>query len=93
MNGWGRNFVTRRLLEAKSLDEALHIVMNRNCFVGHNYQIMSLTQREAVDVEVAPFGVVGVRRGRYAVWHVDADGETVAFPCEYVQFGDGGRYR
>lgn len=84
MNGWGRNFVTRRLLEAKSLDEALHVVMNRNCFVGHNYQIMSLTQREAVDVEVAPFGVVGIRSGRYAVRHVDADGETVALPCEYV---------
>lgn len=58
--GWGRNFVTRRLLEAKSLDEALNIVMNPNCFVGHNYQIMSLSERRAYDVEVAPFGVVGV---------------------------------
>ena len=77
MNGWGRNFVTRRLLEAKSLDEALHVVMNRNCFVGHNYQIMSLTQREAVDV-------VGVAGGRYAVWNVDADGEAVALPREHV---------
>ena len=84
MNGWGRNFVTRRLLEAKSLDEALHVVMNRNCFVGHNYQIMSLTQREAVDVEVAPFGVVGVAGGRYAVWNVDADGEAVTLPREHV---------
>lgn len=60
------------------------MVMNRNCFVGHNYQIMSLTQREAVDVEVAPFGVVGVASGRYAVWNVDADGEAVALPREHV---------
>lgn len=58
--GWGRNFVTRRLLEAKSIDEALHVVMNPKCFVGHNYQIMSLSERRAYDVEVAPFGVVGV---------------------------------
>ncbi|OAO15240.1 cysteine protease family C45 [Blastocystis sp. ATCC 50177/Nand II] len=57
--GWGRNFVTRRLLEARSIDEALNIVMNPNCFVGHNYQIMSLSERRAYDVEVAPFGVYG----------------------------------
>lgn len=58
MNGWGRNFITRRLLDANSLDEALKIVMDRNCFVGHNYQIMSLSERAAYDIEVAPFGVV-----------------------------------
>ena len=58
--GWGRNFVTRRLLEARSIDEAL----NTNCFVGHNYQIMSLSERRAYDVEVAPFGVVGAVRWR-----------------------------
>lgn len=62
--GWGRNFVTRRLLEARSIDEALNIVMNPNCFVGHNYQIMSLSERRAYDVEVAPFGVVGAARWR-----------------------------
>ena len=62
--GWGRNFVTRRLLEARSIDEALNIVMNPNCFVGHNYQIMSLSERRAYDVEVAPFGVVGAVRWR-----------------------------
>ena len=58
MNGWGRNFVTRRLLDAKSLDEALNVVVNPNCVVAHNYQIMSLSERTAYDVEVAPFGVV-----------------------------------
>lgn len=62
--GWGRNFVTRRLLEARSIDQALNIVMNPNCFVGHNYQIMSLSERRAYDVEVAPFGVVGAVRWR-----------------------------
>ena len=60
VNGWGRNFVTRRLLDAKSLDEALNVVVNPNCFVAHNYQIMSLSERTAYDVEVAPFGVYGM---------------------------------
>ena len=32
--------------------------MDRNCFVGHNYQIMSLSERAAYDIQVAPFGVV-----------------------------------
>ena len=53
-----------RQLEARSIDEALNIVMNPNCFVGHNYQIMSLSERRAYDVEVAPFGVVGAVRWR-----------------------------
>ncbi|CBK25209.2 uncharacterized protein [Blastocystis hominis] len=60
VDGWGRNFVTRRLLEAKSLDEALDVIIDKNCFVGHNYQLLSLAQRRAYDVEVAPFGVYGV---------------------------------
>lgn len=51
--------MTRRLLEAKSLDEALDVIIDKNCFVGHNYQLLSLAQRRAYDVEVAPFGVVG----------------------------------
>lgn len=64
VDGWGRNFVTRRLLEAKSLDEALDVIIDKNCFVGHNYQLLSLAERRAYDVEVAPFGVVGcARRG------------------------------
>ena len=58
MDGFGRNFIARRLLDATSMQEALHVVIRPDAFVAHNYQIMSLNHREAYDVEVAPFGVV-----------------------------------
>ena len=37
-----------------SLDEALDVIIDKNCFVGHNYQLLSLAERRAYDVEVAP---------------------------------------
>ena len=59
MDGFGRNFIARRLLDAKSMKEALSIIISPDYFVAHNYQIMSLDERVAYDIEVAPFGVVG----------------------------------
>lgn len=41
--------------------EALQIIISPDYFVAHNYQLLSLSKREAYDIEVAPFGVVGVR--------------------------------
>lgn len=36
----------------------MSILVHPNYFVAHNYQIMSLTDRTAYTIEVAPFGVV-----------------------------------
>ena len=58
VDGFARNFIARRLLDATSMKEALQVVIRPDAFVGHNYQIMSLDKREAYDIEVAPFGVV-----------------------------------
>lgn len=41
------------------MKEALDIIIRPDYFVAHNYQLLSLTEREAYDIEVAPFGVVG----------------------------------
>lgn len=58
VNGFGRNFIARRLLDVQSMEEALHTIISPDYFVAHNYQLMSLDKREAYDIEVAPFGIV-----------------------------------
>eukprot|EP00897_Mesotaenium_endlicherianum_P001023 jgi/Mesen1/10921/ME000095S10260 len=51
--GIGRNFVSRDLLEASSLEDALQRVQLPNLAAGHNYNIMDVRGRRMVAVETA----------------------------------------
>jgi len=61
--GVPRNFVSRKLMEAKTMDEALCIVTEARHSVGHNYNIVSVAQGEfsAVSVETAPRGLFSIQ--------------------------------
>ena len=55
VDGFGRNFIARRLLDATSMKEALQVVIRPDAFVGHNYQIMSLDKREAYQMRMLAY--------------------------------------
>eukprot|EP00897_Mesotaenium_endlicherianum_P010318 jgi/Mesen1/9314/ME000060S08752 len=63
--GIGRNFVSRDLLEASSLEDALQRVQLPNLAAGHNYNIMDVRERRMVTVETAS-------RARFAVLPIGA---------------------
>jgi len=52
----GRNFISRELLEAGSLDEAMAIISGRRMATGHGYNVFSIGQDRPtiISVEVAP---------------------------------------
>ncbi|GAQ77712.1 hypothetical protein KFL_000020730 [Klebsormidium nitens] len=54
--GVARNFVSRDLLEARSLEDAVQRVTRVPIAVGHNYNIMDFNQRRIVTVETASDG-------------------------------------
>jgi hypothetical protein len=51
--GVARNFISRDLLEAHNLDDALERACERHLSVGHNYNIMDINERKIVTVETA----------------------------------------
>ncbi|KAK8808492.1 hypothetical protein WA158_008393 [Blastocystis sp. Blastoise] len=55
INGYSRNFIARYLLDSQSFEDALERITSTPHFVGHNYQIMNIKHKEAVDLEIAPF--------------------------------------
>lgn len=48
-----RNFVSRDLLEARNLDDAIQRVCSPNVSVGHSYNLMDVRRRRIVNVETA----------------------------------------
>ena len=58
-DGIARNFIARHLLSAKSFDDAVNRVTSIPHCVGHNYQIMDLSDGRLIDLEVAPFYRMG----------------------------------
>jgi hypothetical protein len=54
------NFVSRDLLEARDLDDAMHRVCSPDVSVGHCYNLMDVRTRRIVTVETAS-------RNRFAV--------------------------
>ncbi|RCV23573.1 hypothetical protein SETIT_5G017400v2 [Setaria italica] len=48
-----RNFVSRDLLEAKNLDDAMHRICSPSVSVGHSYNLMNVRGRRIVNVETA----------------------------------------
>lgn len=63
LEGVPRNFVSRKLMEAKTMDEAIQIVTQARHSVGHNYNIASIAQEgtDPVSVETAPGGLFSVQ--------------------------------
>ncbi|WIA28816.1 hypothetical protein OEZ86_011345 [Tetradesmus obliquus] len=68
MPGFSRNFVSRQLLQARSIDEALTIISRPGQAVGHSYNLFDLNSRLLLNVEVGPGGassVLEVARGSF----------------------------
>ncbi|KAJ4818396.1 Acyl-coenzyme A:6-aminopenicillanic-acid-acyltransferase form [Rhynchospora pubera] len=51
--GIGRNFVSRDLLEAYGLDDALHRIRKPNVSVGHCYNLIDIKSRRILNIETA----------------------------------------
>lgn len=70
--GVGRGFVSRELLRAASMAEALHTITSVQMGSGHNYQLFSLgSAAQIVNVEVAPRGLYAVRPIRAPFFHAN----------------------
>ncbi|KAG8382174.1 hypothetical protein BUALT_Bualt05G0049300 [Buddleja alternifolia] len=65
----GRNFISRDLLEAQTLDDALARIYSSEASVGHSYNLIDIKTRRILNVETAS-------RNRYSVYEV---GETPFF--------------
>ena len=63
LEGVPRNFVSRKLMEAKTMDEAIRTVTRARHSVGHNYNIASIAQEgiDPVSVETAPRGLFSIQ--------------------------------
>ncbi|XP_059644190.1 uncharacterized protein LOC132285966 [Cornus florida] len=57
----GRNFVSRDLLEATSIDDALTRIRSSEASIGHSYNLIDISTRRIVNVETASKGRVSVR--------------------------------
>ncbi|GBG92460.1 hypothetical protein CBR_g55541 [Chara braunii] len=64
LDGIGRNFVSRDLLEAVDLCDAIKRVTIGNLSAGHNYNIADLNRRKIVTVETAS-------KGRFSLKEID----------------------
>jgi len=71
--GLGRGFLSRRLLEATTLDAAIAVAADPRGAAGHNYQLLWYGDEEPriVNVEAAPFGVHSVRPISDAFFHAN----------------------
>eukprot|EP00322_Chrysochromulina_rotalis_P018641 CAMPEP_0115835776 /NCGR_PEP_ID=MMETSP0287-20121206/4367_1 /TAXON_ID=412157 /ORGANISM="Chrysochromulina rotalis, Strain UIO044" /LENGTH=388 /DNA_ID=CAMNT_0003289241 /DNA_START=21 /DNA_END=1187 /DNA_ORIENTATION=- len=71
--GLGRGFLSRALLGATTLDEAIAIATDPRGAAGHNYQLMSWRESTPiiVNVEAAPRGVHSVRPIGNAFFHAN----------------------
>ncbi|KAG8053092.1 hypothetical protein GUJ93_ZPchr0001g30324 [Zizania palustris] len=61
-----RNFVSRDLLEARSLDDAMHRICSPDISVGHSYNLMDVRSRRIVNVETASGNRFAVREAGVA---------------------------
>ncbi|KAH6763305.1 hypothetical protein C2S52_020738 [Perilla frutescens var. hirtella] len=61
--GIGRNFISRDLLEAQNIDDALGRIYSSEASVGHSYNLIDINTRRILNVETAS-------RNRYSVHEV-----------------------
>lgn len=59
LDGVGRVFVGRWLLDATSLEDASRRLTRYSLAAGHNHQLLDLHSGRLMDLEVAPFWHVG----------------------------------
>jgi len=60
LGGWGRNFVTRDLLQAQTIEDAIsRFTQNGQC-AGHNAQLMDMVNHRLFNVEAASYGLHNV---------------------------------
>lgn len=64
--GLGRGFISRSILDAKTVDEAVRLATTHAQSAGHNYQLFDTLKQTAFNLEAAP-------RGEYAVRPIDGD--------------------
>ncbi|KAK3227963.1 hypothetical protein Dsin_007825 [Dipteronia sinensis] len=60
-DGIGRNFISRGLLEATDIDDALLRIRSSEASVGHNYNLIDVKTRQILNVETASRNRVSVR--------------------------------
>ena len=60
LNGVGRVFVGRYLLDAVNIDDAIKRLTEYSFAAGHNHQIIDRQTGRLVDVEIAPFQFVRI---------------------------------
>ena len=82
--GLGRGFLSRKLLEATTLESAVAIASDARGSTGHNYQLMwwGGDAPQIVNVEAAPRGLHSVRPIREAFFHANQY-VTLALPQVY----------
>ncbi|KAL3844524.1 hypothetical protein ACJIZ3_001927 [Penstemon smallii] len=61
----GRNFISRDLLEAQNIDDALARIQSSEISIGHSYNLIDLKTRRILNVETAS-------RNRYSVHEIGA---------------------
>ena len=66
VDGVGRVFVGRYLLDAKNIDDAMARLTQYSFAAGHNHQLLDLKTGKLLDLEVAPFWQVGLRSHNHA---------------------------
>ncbi|CAA0838196.1 Unknown protein [Striga hermonthica] len=62
----GRNFISRDLLEARNIDDALTKICSSEASVGHSYNLIDINSRRILNVETSS-------RNRYSVREVGAE--------------------
>ncbi|WCJ26424.1 hypothetical protein M5689_008240 [Euphorbia peplus] len=60
--GIGRNFISRDLLEATSIDDALNRIHSSDVSVGHSYNLIDVRSRKILNVETASRNRVSVHQ-------------------------------
>ncbi|TXG50612.1 hypothetical protein EZV62_023136 [Acer yangbiense] len=60
-DGIGRNFISRGLLEATDIDDALPRIRSSEASVGHNYNLIDVKKRRILNVETASRNRVSFR--------------------------------
>lgn len=82
VNGVGRVFVGRYLLDAVDLDDAIRRLTEYSFAAGHNHQIIDRKTGKLVDVEIAPFQFVSFLYGLLSiVWCVCCHSRQTSLAC------------
>lgn len=86
LDGVGRVFVGRSLLDAESLADATARLTRYSLAAGHNHQLLDLRTGRLMDLEVAPFWQVGrmSRTSSSLVWSVREHAGKAALARELV---------